>query len=324
MTFRVEDERGAVVAEGQDLEALRAAVRPKLRAELAGATRALERTGLRDWTIGDLPRAVALPGTGQAVRAYPALVDEGDGVAVRALDTPAAQEAAMRAGTRRLLLLTVPSPARRVRQSLGNAAQLTLAAAPHGSLDAVVEDAVVATVDALVEEAGGPAWDAAGFARLRDHVAAHLAPRAQQVVGNVVTILDAARGVQRRADALTAPPLRDARADVERQLHRLVHPGFVAETGLARLPDVLRYLQGAARRLDRLPDAVAVDRDKLRAIAELERAYHARLRDGQVTPELRDVHWMLEELRVAQFAQGLGTRGGPVSAKRVRRVIDEA
>ncbi len=31
---------------------------------------------------------------------------------------------------------------------------------------------------------------------------------------------------------------------------------------------------------------------------------------------------MLEELRVSQFAQGLGTRG-PVSAKRIRRVLDE-
>ena len=32
---------------------------------------------------------------------------------------------------------------------------------------------------------------------------------------------------------------------------------------------------------------------------------------------------MLEELRVSHFAQGLGTRG-PVSAKRIRRTIEEA
>ena len=32
---------------------------------------------------------------------------------------------------------------------------------------------------------------------------------------------------------------------------------------------------------------------------------------------------MLEELRVANFAQSLGTRG-PISAKRVRRAIEEA
>ena len=32
---------------------------------------------------------------------------------------------------------------------------------------------------------------------------------------------------------------------------------------------------------------------------------------------------MLEELRVSQFAQGLGTRG-QVSAKRIRRALEEA
>jgi ATP-dependent helicase HrpA len=35
------------------------------------------------------------------------------------------------------------------------------------------------------------------------------------------------------------------------------------------------------------------------------------------------VPWLLEELRVAHFAQALGTRG-PVSAKRIRKVIREA
>jgi ATP-dependent helicase HrpA len=34
------------------------------------------------------------------------------------------------------------------------------------------------------------------------------------------------------------------------------------------------------------------------------------------------VPWLLEELRVSQFAQGLGTRG-PVSAKRIRRALEE-
>src|ERR687888_725590 len=95
MSFRVEDERGRVLAEGQDLEELRERLRPPLRAELAAATARLEQHGLRAWTIGTLPRAVALPGTGQAVRGYPALVDEGETVGVRVLESPDAQRAAM-------------------------------------------------------------------------------------------------------------------------------------------------------------------------------------------------------------------------------------
>ena len=328
MTFRVEDERGALVAEGADLDALREQVRPRLRAELAVAAAPLEHHGLRDWTIGPLPRTVALPGTGQAVRGYPALVDEGDAVGVRVLETAAAQREAMHAGTRKLIALNVPSPIRSVQGRLANAAQLTLAAAPHGSPRAVLEDATLAALEALMAEAGGPAWDAEGFARLRAHVAGKLAGTTQQVVERAVAILDAAREVERRLEPLAASDaLRPARADVQRQLARLVCPGFLRATGVARLPDVERYLRAAARRLERLPDAPAPDLDRMRAVQELEAAFRAQVEAwpaGKPIPaELREVFWMLEELRVHHFAQALGARG-QVSSKRIRRVLQQA
>jgi ATP-dependent helicase HrpA len=50
----------------------------------------------------------------------------------------------------------------------------------------------------------------------------------------------------------------------------------------------------------------------MRTIRELE-AEH------QLNPQ-PEVAWLLEELRVSQFAQGLGTRE-QVSAKRIRRLL---
>ncbi|HTE61206.1 MAG TPA: DUF3418 domain-containing protein, partial [Solirubrobacteraceae bacterium] len=328
MTFRVEDERGALVAEGPDLDTLREQVRPRLRRELASAAAPLEHHGLTRPTFGTLPKVVALPGTGTSVRGYPALVDEGGSVGVRVLETPEAQREAMQAGTRKLLALNVPSPIRHVQGTLGNAAQLALAAAPHGSPRAVLEDATVAALEALMAEAGGPAWDEAGFARLRDHVAGDLADTTARVVTQVVAILDAARAVERGLEPLArAPALAPAREDVERQLRRLVHPGFITATGVKRLPDVERYLRAAARRLERLPNAPAPDLDRMRGIHELEREYEAGVASWPagrpLPPALRDVPWLLEELRVSHFAQSLGTRG-QVSAKRIRKVIQEA
>jgi ATP-dependent helicase HrpA len=318
MTFRVEDDDGQLVAEGKDLGALRAELRPRLRAELSAAAAGLERHGLTAWTIGELPKIVALPGTGQTVRGYPALVDEGETVGVRVLDTPSAQAAAMAAGTRRLLLLTIPSPIRYVSDRLSGAARLALSGSPHGTAAAALDDVLVAAVDALVAGAGGPAWDEAGFAALRDRVAGDLADETLKLAAQVVEILDAASDVRDRLQGLRAHALQEARQDVARQLGRLVYPGFVAATGAGRLPDVLRYLRAAARRLERLPDNPAVDRDRMRTIHELERAYEQRPAGGRTLPELP---WLLEELRVSQFAQGLGTRQ-PVSAKRVRRLLD--
>jgi ATP-dependent helicase HrpA len=132
--------------------------------------------------------------------------------------------------------------------------------------------------------------------------------------------------VQRRLEPLTAEALLPARRDVEEQLRRLVRPGFATATGVARLADVERYVKGAARRLERLPAAPARDLDRMRAVHELEERYHRRLDDwpaGRPVPDgLREVPWMLEELRISHFAQGLGTRG-PVSGKRIRRVLEE-
>src|SRR5436190_2728218 len=103
MRFAIEDDGGRVVAEGEDLGALRLQVRPLLRAELSGAAAGVERHGMRSWEAGTIPRVVTLPGTGGAVRGYPALVDEGETVGVAVMESPDAQAAALARGTRRLL-----------------------------------------------------------------------------------------------------------------------------------------------------------------------------------------------------------------------------
>ncbi len=344
MTFSIEDQDGTVLASGHDLAALRAELRPVLRKRLDDATPDLERHGLKTWSVGTLPREIGLPGGGEhGVRVFPALVDEGDAVGVRAFDAPAAQAAAMALGTRRLLLLTVPSPARKIVGSLPTAAQLTLATAPHGSVDRVLEDTLAATIDVLVEVAGGPAWDEAGFAALRASVAERLAPSAKKVLAQVVRVLDAERAVRSRLERFAAtvphPAFEAAQRDVTAQLGRLVHPGFVTEVGARRLPDVVRWLDAAAVRLDRLPDARATDTDRMQAVHELERAYAARIQAwpaGRPVPaRLTEVRWMLEELRIVQFAGGQGAKGvrdpgrpdgpaKPVSSKRIRKALDES
>jgi ATP-dependent helicase HrpA len=321
MTFVVVDEHRTVVACGEELDVLREALKPRMRAELAAATVQIERSGLRDWTLGELPRTIELAGGG--ARAYPSLVDEGDAVGVRALESPAAQRAAMHAGTRRLLALTVPSPVRAVQRGLDRAAALTLAGAPHGGAGALLDDAVVAALDELIDAAGGPPWDEAGFVALRARVAVELPDATARIVAQAIEILDAARDVRLALDALPLDPaLREARMDVATQLGGLVYPGFLAATGATRLSDVTRYLRGAQRRLERLPDAPAADRDRMRMLHELEDELRRRRESAApgAAPALREIGWMLQELRVSHFAQGLGVRG-QISAKRVRRAL---
>lgn len=327
ITFRAEDRDGNPLDQDKDLEALQQRLAPTLRDELAAITVDVEQTGLTAWPDGDPPRVIELPGTSGAVQAYPALVDEAparETVGVRVFDTRAAQAAAQRRAVRRLLLLELPSPARHVRAGLSGAAQLTLATAPHGSLNAVFADATACAVDALIDHGGGVPWEGSAYAALREHVGVRLPGATAQVIDWLVRILDADRSVQRMLDQRRAPGLDDIRQDVLRQLGGLIFPGFLTVTGGARLPDLVRYLRAAERRLERLPDAAATDRDRMRAIGELEdllRDRVALIPRGQPRPaELVEARWAIEELRVAQLAPGIRARAG-VTAKRVRRLL---
>jgi ATP-dependent helicase HrpA len=129
----------------------------------------------------------------------------------------------------------------------------------------------------------------------------------------MVAVLDAARDVRLTLDGLRGAQFREVRADVERQLERLVPPGFATRAGAARLGDLGRYLRAAQRRLARLPDGLGADRQKMGVVHELEGLAAGR-------PDVEDAPWLLEELRVSQYAESLGVKG-QVSAKRIRRLL---
>ncbi len=308
MTFCVEDEDGTALACGRSLDALRDQLRPVLRARLQRAVPALARHGMHDFDVDSLPRTVDLTG---GLRGFPALVDEGDAVGIRVCETAAEQTAAMARGTRRLVRLTVPSPWRWVTGQLGLQLTLALSSAPHDTLEAVIEDATDAALDSLIATGGGPAWDAASFATLREHVRGELRPRTLDALVAFGRILEAARAVSEQLDTLPASAaFGPAREDVARQVGRLVYPGMLAAAGLGRLADVERYLRAAAQRLERLPAHVAADADRMAAIRELEARAAGR----------SDVLWLIEEVRVAQFAPGPLVRPG-ATVKRVREAL---
>ncbi|MEV2241614.1 ATP-dependent RNA helicase HrpA [Micromonospora sp. NPDC049891] len=327
VTFRVLGDDDRPVAEGKDLPALQRQLKAEVRQVVAAAAPEVTRTGLTGWEIGTLPRTIEQVRAGYAVTAYPALVDEGTTVGVRVFDSPAEQQAAHWAGTRRLLRLTVPSPAKFLQGRLTNEAKLALSRNPHGGVQALIEDAAGAAIDKLVIEAGGPAWDEAGFAALRDKVRAELVDTVVAVMDRVRAVLAAAYAVQQRLGATRNLAVVAALADIRNQLTGLVHAGFITEAGYARLPDLLRYLTAIERRLDRLPSNPARDKQQQDRVAVVQREYDellAALPPAKRSSEaVRQIRWMIEELRVSIFAQALGTPY-PVSEQRIYRAMDDA
>jgi ATP-dependent helicase HrpA len=337
ITFRIVDERRRKMAEDKDLESLRLQLKPKARKALSQAAAAtaerqggesLERTGLTDWTIGSLTRVFETRRAGHPVKAYPALVDDGDTVSVRLFDTEAEQSEAMWKGTRRLILRNIPvNPAKFASEKLTNAQKLALSANPHGSIQGLFDDCATAAADRLIADFGGPAWDEESYRKLYDKVRAEIVDTTVRTVGQVQQVLAAWQACERRLKATRSPALLPNLADVRGQLDALVKPGFVTETGLRRLPDLMRYLVAADRRLQQMPTSVQRDTSRMEKVHEMRDEYAwllEQLPQGRPVPSsVLDIRWMIEELRVSYFAHALGT-AYPVSDKRIVKAIDAA
>ncbi|MEW2470604.1 ATP-dependent RNA helicase HrpA [Streptomyces sp. NPDC046994] len=337
ITFRIVDERRRKLAEDKDLEALKLRLKPKARKALSQAAAAtaerqggesLERSGLTDWTIGALTPVFETRRAGQPVKAYPALVDDGDTVSVRLFDTEEEQAEAMWKGTRRLIVRNIPvSPAKFASEQLTNAQKLGLSANPHGSVQALFDDCATAAADKLIGDFGGPAWDEESYRKLFDKVRAEIVDTTVRTVGQVQQVLAAWQACERRLKTVRSPALLPNLTDVRTQLDALVKPGFVTEVGIRRLPDLMRYLVAADRRLQQMPTNVQRDTTRMAKVHEMRDEYAwllEQLPQGRPIPSsVRDIRWMLEELRVSYFAHALGT-AYPVSDKRIVKAIDAA
>ncbi|MGW1171347.1 ATP-dependent RNA helicase HrpA [Streptomyces sp. NPDC002550] len=337
ITFRIVDERRRKLAEDKDLEALKLRLKPKARQALSQAAAAtasreggesLERKGLTDWTIGTLTRVFETRRAGQPVKAYPALVDDGDTVSVRLFDTEDEQAEAMWKGTRRLILRNIPvNPAKFASEKLTNAQKLALSANPHGSVQALFDDCAMAAADKLIADFGGPAWDEESYRKLYDKVRAEIVDTTVRTVAQVQQVLAAWQACERRLKAVRSPALLANLTDVRRQLDALVKPGFVTWAGIRRLPDLMRYLVAADRRLQQMPTNVQRDTTRMEKVHEMQDEYAwllEQLPKGRPVPSsVLDIRWMIEELRVSYFAHALGT-AYPVSDKRIVKAIDAA
>ena len=193
-------------------------------------------------------------------------------------------------------------------------------------MSALLDDCVTAAADALIAAGGGPVWDEAGYARLRTLFRERLASTALDVLHRVRAVLDRWHRVQAQLAELTAPVLREGVADVTAQVDALVGPGFVTAAGAARLDDVARYLEAVERRIEKLRADPRRDAEWTAQVRVVADEYAAELAAvpgrTEPSPALREVRWMIEELRVSLYAHPMRTRY-PVSVKRIQRAIDE-
>lgn len=323
ITFSVDDDHGSSLATGRDLLALRKQLTQRLRVAIAREAPIEERTGITKWDLGELPREITTKRADVPVRGYPALLDDGASVSIRVFTTLELQTKVMRNGVRRLLLLATPVSKRALERDLTDASRLAVARYRSLSIEQLTDDSLTAAADRVIADFGELPFTATDFDRLVAAAHEGLADRAATALRDACDVVAAANAVNERLARLVAPAVSAGADDARQQLNRLVRHGFVTAAGVGRLADLLRYVKGIDVRLNKLPENPTRDATTLRSVLALEKRYVALLRrldHEEITPEVIDLGWQLEELRVSLFAQQLGTARS-VSIQRITKEL---
>lgn len=324
MNVRVLGESGEVLAQGRDLAQVRRTVGVGVAPSYAGLEEAQwSAPPSTTWSFGTLPKQVQATRSGVELRAYPALIDEQTGVALRLVDSRGKARRLTRDGLRRLFSFEVQ---RELCYRVDQWAEIDawrLHFAPIGDPKLLREQIVLLMCDRAFLFDGYKIADAEAFIT-RQRVGLQRLDEADREVRRVIgPVLQAAHRARLMLDRVDLPSTHYAKADVRIQLDNLLVSRFLLETPWSRLASFPRYFVAVERRLEKLSrGASAQDAEAFKQIAPLWNRYASAataLREaGGHDPELEQYRWLLEEYRVSLFAQDLGT-AEKVSPQRLER-----
>jgi len=307
----LEDLKGKPIAEGASLPELQRRYAEPARqalsqsAESDDAGRQWVRSDVRDWNFGDLPASVSLK---NGALGYPALAAEADGkVALKLLESPEAAAASHADGVRALLLLKLADR----MKDLNKTAKSRL------GLQLIGQDFVPETLARQVaERAAAVVWNLPGLrteAAFKDAVQhrGDFGREAIKRLDDVIGWFQSAAELRKRMRALKGQ-WAESLSDLQKQVESLCRPALVMALPEAQWSRVQVWLRAATVRLDRLPNKPQRDIELLQQI----RAVAERLPEGY-----HEARWLLEEWRVALFAQELRAVGSP-RADRILALAD--
>lgn len=325
MNYAAIDKRGTIIDSDRDLAALRERQAGHIKSSVSRVSRTAESTAVSEWTddtLGTVDETVTTTVDGHEVTAYPALVATKEGVELKVHPTKAAADAAMVTTTLTLLMREISVSTAQMVKGLPLQQRVAVDSYPHGGADGLVNDARVAAIRDLMLEAGGPVRSPEAFSELKDTVKPQVPGRVRQSIVSIAPGLAEYSNLRAELSQWDGPAIDD----MEKQLAFLLPPNAITVHGSAHLRHLPRYIQAMRIRLEDM--SLDPDRDADRqAEVDNAKAYLAnRLRNlpagREKTREVKDIHWMIEELRVSLFAQRLGTAHA-VSLRRIQKAVDK-
>lgn len=324
LNIKVEDERAKLIEQGRDLDQLKERYKGQVQERLADAGSGIEREAINQWDFGELEKSCDLKRSGVSIRAYPALVDEGDKTALRLQDNPLEAEVLSRRGVLRLALLNMTATVKYLHKNLlKQGKDIGLSVVNMGSRDRVIDDLLLCSLAELLPVEIPRTED--DFNTWVKYAEPLLTDQCNQLALVLEKVLKAFVGVRKTLKQYKSQlAMAYAIADINDQLNSLFYPGCLYLNGAGRMSDYLRYLKAIELRVEKVSLNVQRDRLYIAEIQPLWQQHQERLEKLGLTAygqsvQWQEYRWLLEELRISLFAQSLKTRA-PVSTKRLNKL----
>ena len=336
MNFCLQDEHGGTLTLSRSLPELRASHGSRVTQAFAAAEvqhetaegEPGELSGLTGWTFGTLPELLEVKIGGRTVVGFPALVDDGESVRLTAFDTEDKARSEHERGLLRLFSIALTAQVKAIEKLPGvrdAALQFMTMNRDAGTEAELKQQLVTATLERTCLMAPWPD-EKSTFALRHEAARGRVLLVAQEILRLVASILTEHAALQKKLHGMQKA-FPEACADIAAQVAELVHKRFISATPFERLNHFPRYLKAATLRLDKLRADPVRD---ARLLADWQSLARPWVRErgnlhkaGQVghlaDPFIEEFRWLLEELRVALFAQELRTPS-PVSVKRLQKM----
>lgn len=307
------DDDGEELAMGDDVAVLKLGLADRMRQRFeAAANESVERRGLSSWDGERLPEKVETPGG----PAFPALVDEGGTVGVRAFTEEAEAAESHRRGGARLLAIAHSDQVAYLTKKypLGMMTKVELPRLGVGGTG--LEDLVLLAAEGA---AGGVfPRSPTEFQTLAERVRGRWYEPATAVGRALDEVMELLPGIRQwiagnRADRNFAVVAED----LEEELAWLFRAGFAWKSGYPRLQEIPRHLRAIRSRLGRIASLPLIkDLEKMERVRRHWTPWFREWTGSPEDPRLWAHGWALEELRASIFAPDVPVRG-KVSEKRV-------
>jgi len=314
--IKVIDEKGKLIAQGRDLDELKARCRVETHRPVKQQQGEFQ--AFPESFIFEASQKV----TGVIVKQYQALVPtkiffaleakDESGVVVQTFNDQQEAIKQHREGVIRLIHMQLGDLIRQLKKQISK--PLALAYSPLGERAKLEQMLVYATLQVSIQQLPQNAEE---FNTLALDVKKHFLSNGQKVLTDITEIFTQWQQVRRELLVLDQDIFGRSIDDIEDQLDLMSLADFVYSKPSEIWQEYPRYLKALLLRLDRLPNNLQRD---LAAIDDVD-PWMDKVFKFKNDPKIKEMYLMLEELRISLFSQPMKTKM-PISPTRLQKLWD--